>query len=128
VADLNRVYRRSPALWERDDEPQGFAWIDCNDHEQSVVSLMRRGADEARPLVAVVNFTPIPRRGYRIGVPLGGGYVERLNSDADVYGGSGMGNDGRIAADDIPAHGHPHSLNLLVPPLGFLLLEPENDG
>jgi 1,4-alpha-glucan branching enzyme len=125
VADLNRFYRRAPALWQRDDEPQGFAWIDCNDHEHSVVSLIRRGADADAPLVAVVNFTPVPRRGYRIGVPRGGGYVERLNSDADAYGGSGMGNQGRVVADDIPAHGHPHSLNLIVPPLGFLLLEPE---
>jgi 1,4-alpha-glucan branching enzyme len=128
VADLNHLYRITPPLWEQDDEPHGFAWIDCSDVEHSVVSLMRRAADPESLLVAVVNFTPVPRRGYRVGVPRGGEYVERLNSDADVYGGSGMGNQGRVIADDLPAHGHPCSLNLIVPPLGFLLLEPERTG
>jgi 1,4-alpha-glucan branching enzyme len=77
-------------------------------------------------VVAVVNFTPVPRRGYRLGVPAGGHYIELLNSDADVYGGSNIGNTGKVTAEKNPSHGHEWSLNLTVPPLGFLLLKPNN--
>jgi 1,4-alpha-glucan branching enzyme len=125
VHDLNRVYRESPALWQQDYDPQGFTWIDCHDHEHSVVSLMRRSGDPAETLIAVVNFTPVPRHRYRIGVPRSGEYLEMLNSDATIYGGSGMGNAGRVASEPIPTHAHEHSINLTLPPLGILLLKPE---
>ena len=125
VRDLHRVYQQERSLWEADDDPSGFAWIDCNDHEQGVLALLRRATDPADTTVAVVNFTPVPRKGYVVGVPAGGDYREILNSDADVYGGSNMGNDGRVAAEPLPRHGHEWSLALTVPPLGFLLLKRE---
>ncbi|MGH9386460.1 MAG: 1,4-alpha-glucan branching protein GlgB [Vicinamibacterales bacterium] len=126
VRDLNRVYHRQPSLWEADYEPSGFTWIDCNDHESSVLSLIRRAAEPSDFTVAIVNFTPVPRREYRIGVPVGGTYIELLNSDAEAYGGGNMGNGGRVTAVESPSHGHPWSLSIIVPPLGFVLLKPNN--
>ncbi|MFM8535007.1 MAG: 1,4-alpha-glucan branching protein GlgB, partial [Acidimicrobiia bacterium] len=134
VRDLNTVYQRESTLWTDDFDPAGFAWIDCHDHEHSVIALIRRSGQQAIGpsgqqtgagfTVAIVNFTPVPRRGYRLGVPIDGDYEEILNSDAEVYGGSNMGNQGSVAADAMPAHGHAFSLSLTVPPLGFLLLKP----
>ncbi|HYN08901.1 MAG TPA: 1,4-alpha-glucan branching protein GlgB [Vicinamibacterales bacterium] len=123
VADVNRRYRAEAALHELDFEPRGFEWIDCNDHESSVVALIRRARDPDDWLVAVLNWTPIIRRGYRIGVPASGFYRELVNSDAGVYGGSNVGNGGGSATEAIPAHGHPYSLNLTLPPLGALILK-----
>src|SRR5690606_39189271 len=88
VRDLNQVYRREPALWERDTVHEGFDWIDFHDVENSIVSFLRRAGDPADDLVFVCNFTPVPRHDYRIGVPSGGWYREVLNSDAECYGGS----------------------------------------
>jgi 1,4-alpha-glucan branching enzyme len=124
VRDLNLVYQQEAALWDADFTPAGFSWIDCNDHEQSIVSLMRRTAAGDGNLIAIVNFTPVPRHGYRVGVPVNGSYEELLNSDAGIYGGSNIGNQGRVAADAIAEHGQPFSLSLTVPPLGFVLLKP----
>jgi 1,4-alpha-glucan branching enzyme len=123
VRDLNRVYAEEAALWAADDDPAGFQWIDCQDHDHGVISLLRRGTTAAETVVAVVNFTPVPWPHYRIGVPAPGEYVERLNSDAKVYGGSNVGNQGVVASDPIAAHGFDQSLDLTVPPLGFLLLK-----
>jgi 1,4-alpha-glucan branching enzyme len=123
VRDLNGRYAAESALWARDYDPLGFQWIDCNDHEHSLVSLLRRGEAADDALVAIVNFTPVPRYGYRIGVPIAGAYHEVLNSDADVYGGSHVGNFGEVSTLPEPAHGHGQSLSLTVPPLGFLLLK-----
>ena len=125
VRDLNQCYAAEPALWQDDHEPRGFQWIDCTDVEQSVVSLLRRGDDPADTVVAVVSFTPVPRSPYRIGVPRPGTYRERLNSDAAVYGGGNVGNQGAVQTEPIPAHGFEQSLSLSVPPLGFLLLKPD---
>jgi 1,4-alpha-glucan branching enzyme len=125
VADLNRLYRAEPSLHELDFEPRGFEWIDCNDNESSVVSLIRRGRDAGEWIVAVLNWTPVVRRGYRIGVPAAGFYRELLNSDAAVYGGSNVGNSGGLATDATAAHGHHFSLNLTLPPLGGLVLKLE---
>jgi 1,4-alpha-glucan branching enzyme len=132
VRDLNHAYRAHAPLWNDDFDPSGFSWIDCNDHEHSIIALIRRaGRQGGRPagehLVAVVNFTPVVRRRYRIGVPGEGAYVEVLNSDADVYGGSNVGNEGVVRTDAVPSHGYESSLSLSVPPLGFLLLKPNND-
>ena len=125
VRDLNHRYAAEPALWQLDDDPRGFQWIDCHDHEQSIVSLVRRGAAPSETLVAIVNFTPVPRHGYRIGVPAAGHYRELLNSDAEAYGGSNVGNQGGIGSEPVAAHGFEQSLALTVPPLGFLLLKVE---
>ena len=124
VRDLNHVYRACAALWAADFTHEGFAWIDCHDHDNSVVSLVRRDPGAGATVVAIVNFTPTPRLGYRIGVPVAGRWREVLNSDAVVYGGSGAGNGGEVTSEPIARHGHAQSLSLTVPPLGFLLLEP----
>ena len=128
VHDLNHTYRDTAPLWAEDVSTEGFAWIDCHDHENSIVSLVRRDPASERVVVAVANFTPSPRTGYRVGVPRSGGWRERLNSDAAVYGGSNAGNGGRLDADPLPRHGYPQSLSLTIPPLGFLLLEPEAEA
>jgi 1,4-alpha-glucan branching enzyme len=123
VQDLNQLYRREPALYEQDFDAAGFEWIDCNDNESSVISLIRRAAHGDDWLVAVVNWTPIVRSAYRIGVPEPGFYEERLNSDAAFYGGSNVGNAGGVEAEEIEAHGRPFSIALTVPPLAALILK-----
>ena len=123
VADLNRVYAAEPALHEVDFDASGFEWIDCNDNENSVVSFLRR-SKSGETIVALLNFTPVPRDGYRMGVPSPGVYRELINSDAEMYGGSNLGNAGAVTAEPIPSHGHQQSLRLSLPPLGVLLLKP----
>ncbi len=126
VRDLNRLYRATPALYQRDGEGDGFAWIDANNGAESVISYLRRGAgDPAAIAVIVANFTPVPRHGYRIGVPYPGRYRERINTDATDYGGSGIGNLGATEADAEPMHGHPYSLRLDLPPLAALIFTRE---
>jgi 1,4-alpha-glucan branching enzyme len=122
VRDLNRTYAWDRALWEVDFEPRGFAWIDVHDYENSVVSFVRYANDRGNASVTVVNFTPVPRHDYRIGVPRAGAYREILNSDADIYGGSDLRN-GVLQASGDASHGFPASLTLTVPPLGFVLLK-----
>ena len=120
VSDLNRLYRKQAALHELDCEPAGFEWIDCDDAENSVVSLLRKGRAAATLVLAVCNFTPVPRHGYRVGAPRCGYWRELLNSDAAEYGGSGMGNGGGVEAEAAPMHGRPCSLILTLPPLSVL--------
>ncbi|HEY7499569.1 MAG TPA: 1,4-alpha-glucan branching protein GlgB [Vicinamibacterales bacterium] len=124
VRDLNATYAAERALHEVDFDGAGFQWIDCNDSDNSVVSLIRRAADPSLFVIAVMNFTPVPRAGYRIGVPTPGTYRELMNSDAAIYGGGNVGNGGAVAADPIKAHGFDQSVSLQLPPLGFLLLKP----
>ena len=113
---------------ELDFEPAGFSWIDCADAERSVVAILRRGRSEEDVVAAAFNFTPVPRYGYRIGVPRSGYWPEIANSDASEYGGSGVGNLGGCRAQEAPAHGHPYSLELTLPPLGAVFLkQPEKD-
>jgi 1,4-alpha-glucan branching enzyme len=124
VRDLNRFYRETPALYEQDFSPDGFQWIDFSDSQASVIAFLRR--DRAGDCVLVVcNFTPVPRPNYRLGVPRGGHWVECLNSDAQLYGGSDQGNLGGVAATPLPAHGQFHSVTLTLPPLGVLFLRPQ---
>ena len=107
VRDLNHLYAEEPALHRKDCEPGGFEWMDCGDAENCVVSLLRHGRPGDRSVLAVFNFTPIVRGGYRIGVPVGGDWRERLNGDAREYGGTGVGNLGRVTAERVQAHGRP---------------------
>jgi 1,4-alpha-glucan branching enzyme len=123
VQDLNRIYRSEPALYEVDFDYTGFQWIDCNDSENSVVSFLRR-SQHGELVVAVVNFTPVPRERYRIGVPAGGPWTELVNSDSEGYGGGNVGNGGLVFTEPFPSHGHADSLCLTLPPLGLLLLKP----
>ena len=125
VEQLNRVYGNEPALHELDTDPSGFEWIDCNDSAASTLSLLRKGRSSRENIVVVCNFTPVPRVGYRLGVPSGGYWRELLNSDAKEYAGSGVGNAGGVMAEEEPAHGRPYSLNLTLPPLGALFLKAE---
>jgi 1,4-alpha-glucan branching enzyme len=125
VRDLNRVYAGEPSLWEVDFELAGFQWIDANDNENSVISFVRMARDTTDHTVAVVNFTPLARTGYRIGVPQAGAYRELLNSDSAFYGGGNVGNYGRLDTANAPSHGHEQSLTLTIPPLAYLLLKPE---
>jgi 1,4-alpha-glucan branching enzyme len=123
VRDLNHTYQRERSLHEVDFEGAGFRWIDCNDNENSVVSMVRLARDASDFTVIITNFTPVPRPAYRIGVPESGWYRELLNSDAAMYGGSNMGNGGGVTTEAVPAHGFDQSLQLIVPPLGFVLLK-----
>jgi 1,4-alpha-glucan branching enzyme len=125
VRDLNRLYQAERALHELDFSPAGFEWIDCNDSQQSILSLMRRGRSTGDVIVVVLNFTPVPRESYRVGVPRGGFWREVLNSDAGEYGGTGWGNFGGLVAEPVPFHGRPFSVNLTLPPLGAVFLKSE---
>ena len=113
----------NPLLHEEDFDPAGFRWIDCNDNENSVLSIVRYARDRRDSVVMVFNFTPVPRAEYRIGVPDAAWYGELLNSDAAIYGGGDVGNGGGAGSEPIPAHGFDQSLRLTVPPLGCLLLK-----
>lgn len=124
VRDLNRLYRSLPALHALDCEAAGFQWIDCHDQDNSVISFLRRGEHPADVVVAVCNFTPVVRQGYRIGVPRDGYYREILNTDSRYYGGNDVGNGGGLRAEPTPAHGYAQSLSLTLPPLATVLLQP----
>ncbi len=125
VEDLNRFYRGEKAMHERDADPAGFEWIDANDADHSVASFLRHGREAADLVLAIFNFTPVPRRNYRVGVPTAGFWREVLNGDAREFGGSGQGNLGGVEAAPIPSHGQPHSLNLTLPPLAAIFLRPD---
>jgi 1,4-alpha-glucan branching enzyme len=125
MQDLNRLHRSEPALHQLDSDWAGFEWIDANDSDQSVLSFIRKGRSPQDQIAIVYNFTPVPRPNYRIGVPLKGFWREILNSDAEVYGGSGHGNMGGVDSVPLPAHGRPQSLTLTLPPLGAIFLKHE---
>ena len=124
LRDLNRLLKEQPALHQLDCDGRGFAWIDCNDRDNSVLSWRRIAADAADFVVVVINFTPIVRDNYRLGVPRDGWYREVLNTDSSHYGGSDVGLGGGVAAEPVPWHGQPYSLSLRLPPLGALILKP----
>ena len=121
MSDLNELYTSNPALWN--DEEDGFEWISYDDRENSVLTYRRIGGGNS--LIFVLNATPVARENYRIGVPEPGVWQERLNSDSQAYAGSNVGNDGAVHTDEIGQHGRPHSLELTLPPLGALILEPQ---
>jgi 1,4-alpha-glucan branching enzyme len=124
LADLNAAYRANPALWSQDIRSEGFRWIVGDDAGNNTLAFLRTGAD-GTCLVCVANFAAMPHDGYRIGLPAPGRWVEVVNTDAETYGGSGVGNFGAVAAEPVPSHGLPASATLRVPPLGVLWLRPE---
>ncbi len=124
MGDLGKLYTGTPALHDLDFSHEGFAWIDCHDADQSIISYQRRARDGSCVLV-LLNFTPVPREGYRIGVPQAGKYQEVLNSDAACYGGSNLGNGAGLQSDDQPWMGYPHSVVVTLPPLAGLILKLE---
>jgi 1,4-alpha-glucan branching enzyme len=128
IADLNKLYATTPALHEGDCDENGFAWIDNNDTDQCVISYLRKALSSESTAIVVCNFTPVARHNYRIGVPTGGFYAERLNTDSAQYGGSNLGNAGGAWADPDPLHGRPYSINLLLPPFAALILQPVDAG
>ncbi len=117
VEDLNRLYRRHSALWHGDYDHDGFKWVDCSDHEHGVLSFLRRSRDVDAPVMVIMNLTPVPRSGYRIGLPCAGVWREILNSDAEIYGGSNLGNLGRVIAESYQVHDQPFSAPFTLPPL-----------
>jgi 1,4-alpha-glucan branching enzyme len=125
VADLNRVYRENNALHAQDFTQDGFRWVQRGDWEQSALTFLRMGAEPAPPILAVFNFTPVPRLNYRVGVPRGGYWREILNSDSHYYGGSGLGNQGGADAVPMPYEEYSHSLTLTLPPLAAVYFKPE---
>ncbi|WP_141980937.1 1,4-alpha-glucan branching protein GlgB [Saccharothrix saharensis] len=125
IADLNRVYTASPALYSADNRPEGFSWVDANDSAGNVLSFLRIGEDGS-VLACVANFAGMPHHDYRVGLPVAGRWREVVNTDSEVYGGSGVGNLGVVEAEERPWHGRPASAVLQLPPAGVLWLAPEN--
>ncbi len=139
--DLNALYRRTPALWELDSSPEGFGWIDANDAQGNTLSFLRLAAtpgtagvglatqgDTSHTVACIANFSAVPHVDYRVGLPHAGRWREILNTDAAVYGGSGVGNMGSIQAEATPWHGRPASALITLPPMGVLWLAPEETG
>jgi 1,4-alpha-glucan branching enzyme len=125
--DLNHVYQSEPALYEVDFQYQGFEWIDFRDTDNSVISFIRKAKDPDNFLIVACNFTPVPREGYRIGVPASCFYKEMLNTDSKAYWGSNMGNAGGLHSEDLPWHGKPYSMNVTLPPLAVVIFKPATD-
>ncbi len=123
MRDLNRFYQAQPSLYEQDTDWNGFKWINPNDADQSVFSYIRFATDPEDFTVCVLNFTPVPRHNYRIGVPKAGTYTEVLNSDSLYYGGSNLGNLGAVQSDSLPMNDFPHSLSITVPPLAIVVFK-----
>jgi len=132
VKDLNRLYRSNPAMWELDHAPEGFQWIDANDASGNTFSFLRFGSagpDGERPtLASIINFSGAPHHEYRLGLPHPGRWNEILNTDAESYGGSGVGNLGSVVAEEVPWHGQPYSALLTLPPLGAVWFQPAEES
>jgi 1,4-alpha-glucan branching enzyme len=123
VRDLSRLYAYEPALYEVDGSWEGFQWIDFADADSSIISFLRRGKDPADVMVFVCNFTPVSRQGYRVGLPAEGFFAETLNSDWELYGGSGVNNNGGVWAELLPWQSCQCSATINVPPLGCVVLK-----
>jgi 1,4-alpha-glucan branching enzyme len=124
VRELNTLYRSEPAMHQVDDSYSGFEWIDFHDADSSIIAFVRFARDREDFLVFCCNFTPVPRHGYRIGVPKPGWYREVFNSDSEFFGGSNLGNGGGVLAEGVPSHGRPASVCLTLPPLAVVALKP----
>jgi 1,4-alpha-glucan branching enzyme len=126
VRDLNHIYVAEPALHRLDANPDGFRWIIGDDRSNSVFAFLRRDVSGERSVLVICNMTPVPRRDYHVGVPHGGAWREIFNSDSGFYGGSNIGNAGRVDTLAIGAHGQPQSLALVLPPLSTIFLRHES--
>jgi 1,4-alpha-glucan branching enzyme len=122
ITDLNRLIRSEPSFYEKDDSGDGFRWIDFHDEAQSVISFERL-SDSGERCIVIVNATPLPRYGYRVGLPEPGFYQEAINTDSAAYGGSNLGNFGGTAAESVPCHGHSWSAAIDLPPLATLIFK-----
>ena len=125
VEDLNRLYLAEPALWEGDHDLDGFFWVDCSDHESSVLSFVRQNQDRSSRVLVVLNLTPVLRTRYRIGLPQGGYWREVLNSDSDIYAGSNQGNLGGVTTQEHPVHNQPYSAEFTLPPTSVIAFAPQ---
>jgi 1,4-alpha-glucan branching enzyme len=125
VKDLNHLYQSEKALYEVDFSFEGFEWIDCDDRDHSIISFMRKGKDWHDMLIFICNFTPEVYNDYRVGAPFFLFYNEIFNSDSEIYGGSNVGNLGKLHADEYGIHRRPYSLKLRIPPFGVVVLKPE---
>ncbi len=125
LRDLNHLYRGRPPMWQADHTPDGFEWLDYSDADRGILAFLRYDAARREHMLVVCNFTPTVHYGYRLGVPRGGAYREVLNSDSALYGGSNVGNQGRVAVESVPSHGHSQSIALTVPPLATIYLDAE---
>jgi 1,4-alpha-glucan branching enzyme len=123
VEDLNRFYQAEPALWQTDYDMDGFYWMDCSDHEHSVLSFVRQCPARGQRLLVVLNLTPISRPSYRVGLPEAGTWREAINSDSAIYGGSNHGNLGAVLAEPVRMHHQPHSASIYLPPLSILVFK-----
>jgi 1,4-alpha-glucan branching enzyme len=128
ISDLNRIYRREPALYELDFSPDGFEWVDIDNSQMSVIAFLRKSSSGGAPLLIVCNFTPVPRSNFMIGVPARGIWREIINTDARDYGGSGWGNLGAVESVPVGSHGRVESVSLTLPPLGVIVLRWEARG
>jgi len=125
VQDLNRLYMREPALWEGDYDLDGFFWVDCSDHESSILSFVRQNKTRTSRMLVVVNLTPVARYNYRVGLPEGGFWREALNSDSELYGGSNVGSLGGVLAEPYQVHNQPFSAQFALSPLGVVAFVPQ---
>ena len=126
VSGRDRVYAAEPAAWQRDDSPEGFRWIDAGNSDQNVLSFARVDATGRPGLVCVANLSPVVHHNFRVGLPRPGRWLEVVNTDAESYGGSGVGNLGSVVADATEWNGQPHSAALTLPPLAVLWLAPDS--
>jgi 1,4-alpha-glucan branching enzyme len=124
VRDLNRIYREEPAFWEVDFSHEGFRWIEPNDAMNNVLVFARVSKDGERQVVCIANLAPVPREGYRVGLPVAGEWTELLNTDSAYYGGTGVGNMGKVIAEETTWHDQPFSAVLTLPPLAVVWLQP----
>jgi len=122
---LNRLYQAEPALWEADYDMEGFYWVDCSDHEDSVLSFVRQNRDRSNRLLVIMNLTPVPRWHYRVGLPHSGFWREVLNTDAEIYGGGNVGNFGGVTAENYQVHNQPYSATFILPPMSVLAFKAE---
>jgi 1,4-alpha-glucan branching enzyme len=127
VRDLNHVYRTTPALYEQECDPEGFEYVDATDADQGVLAFLRHSRSGGGPVLVVCHFTPVLRQNYQIGVPRGGRYEERLNTDAEAYGGSNAGNAGGVTATEEPCHGRQFSVRVKLPPFATVILQHTSD-
>jgi 1,4-alpha-glucan branching enzyme len=123
ITDLNKLYKTQPGLYEKQFSQEGFEWINYSDHQNAVMSFIRKGNDPKDDVIVVCNFTQVVRSNYRIGLPRKGKLTEIFNSDAKIYGGSGVTNHGKLTIEAMPYDGRDYSIELLLPPLGVTVFK-----